>query len=177
MIWVAAVGRTGSSCISRILHGRLGVDMGGPGKIDSYTPKGGFTRLGPWSQAIHDLRDGVISPKTYKVRLRELAYGLEEPWGWKHPFTALFPYITIEALQPDYIIWAYRDIDNTVESWNRHYDDRSPTVNRHEVIQRHYNLSTALHNREHLKVDMNGWTEEDYIESRLREYIEEDYLA
>lgn len=171
MILVVGSGRSGTSCIARLLHERLGVDFGGPGKIDKFTPEGGYARKG-WMKPSEAYGEGQIGIETYKGELDPPINEMKEPWGFKHPYLSERVGPAVDLFRPDEIIWAWRDEEETMKSMVRHYS-MDPENAYSQVQRRNHELRTSLHTTQYILINMTGHRPEDRLAVELYKRLEE----
>lgn len=173
MILVIGTGRSGTSCIARLLQERLGVDFGGPGKIDEYTPKGGYAREG-WMKPSEKFGEGKVGKGGYLEMLDPDPQTLQEPWGFKHPYLcermedALDTFNRVTYI--DQIIWAWRDPEAVIKSLMHHYGYSRFHASGLEE-RRTNSIKRALDPRDYIVVNMTGTWDEDWLTKVLYERL------
>jgi len=165
MYLVVGTGRSGTSSVARVLHERLGVNMGGPGRRTESNPRGDYERKGTRRISLEYLR-GYVSLAEWRDGVRKIAGSLKEPWGVKFPPSA---YMLDEwfRLFPDArTIWAQRDLTLTANSMMRWYGFTEHRA-RFEVGSRLHLLTLFLRDRDVLEIDFTGHLSDEEIVARL----------
>lgn len=174
-VLVVGTGRSGTSCVARLLEEELGVDMGGPGNLDRESnPRGDYE-----DPELKDLdmafRRGHVTRARFEAQLREIAADRADPWGAKHPANATHLDAWLDVFPGAVLIWARRDLEDTAQSWIRWYGT-DPEKARRVVGRRDQAIAELLTRRgprvPHVTLNFTPYVEEGPLVEFLRLFLE-----
>lgn len=174
MILVVGTGRSGTSAISRVLQERLGVDMGGPGKISESNEKGDYENSFFRNKIDIPYYRNQISKKEWFRRAHAFAEEMEEPWGIKDPRNAYFLDMFLEAFPEATIIWSWRNPEDVAQSmykWYAGHGGIDVDIYRQETASRLWHLTNHLAGVEYLPINMTEHREEETLAEVLDSYL------
>lgn len=169
MILVVGAGRTGTSVVARVLEERLGVDMGGPGRVGASVPDGDYEDK-EFSAMALKLWKTEISADEWRMWALGKAEEKTEPWGVKYPGHSEFMPTIIKTFPEAVWIWCQRDIWDTWQSWLRYFN-LEPDEAWARLNYRNWAIQIAMLKVPHMEIDLTERVDEDTLERALGEGI------